>query len=95
MSGRCGAKVAKTTSPTFVRVAELEDVQPGGIIWEQHHPASDAHLLTGAGLVLQRVGKMTELQASDTFWMVFDSRASSQRPSELWLHRRSAWIQKD
>ena len=52
---------------TFVWVPELEDVQPGGIFWKQHHPASHAHLLTGAGLVLRRVERMLELQASDWF----------------------------
>lgn len=61
-SGRCGIQ-----SQTSVWVAELEDVEPGGIIWEQHHPTSNTHLLTGAGLVLQRVDKMLELQASHTF----------------------------
>lgn len=49
---------------TFVRVTELEHVQPGRIVWKEHHPASNAHLLTGAGLVLQRVWKTSELRTS-------------------------------
>lgn len=37
---------------TFVWVIELEDVGSGRVIWQHHHPPSNRHLLTGAGLIL-------------------------------------------
>lgn len=37
---------------TFVWVIELEDVGSGRVVWQHHHPSSNTHLLTGAGLVL-------------------------------------------
>lgn len=38
---------------TFVWIIELEDVGPGWVVWQHHHPSSHTHLLTGAGLILR------------------------------------------
>lgn len=40
---------------TFVWVIELEDVGSRRVIWQHHHPSSNTHLLTGAGLVLRQI----------------------------------------
>ncbi len=75
-NSRCSVGVTLT----FVWVIELEDVGPGRVIWQHHHPSVNTHPLTGAGLVLRRTPDHTQqtIRFTANVWKLHTAELSQQ-----------------